>query len=358
MELHAALQKKIIEFLSALPEINHERGQKKLLDAAALDDALRKALPTGKAAAFFVPLLVKKIAESGRLKDGRHPLEAVLNAANTLADAKKQKDYVKLLEQVHALAQEQQEESAPQPQQAAPKSLRRAYVHLCFDQASQHIEQRTRKELPGKLAELLKIDKQFVQILPLSGNEEMILKLQEELASKLVIWFQANDKKFMSLCQQFSVTAVTMLNPAREIALLSDTKLLPEARQFIEQFLQQHPQILDRRNQISATQIKGLENVLLSADTTQLLHAYIQRQKLKAKRNENPHIKNKEYYLARFYEQLEQKVNELELYVGQQHGRVFPDAGIPALAQSYHYHLVKEFLQHLIIDYTFRVQSY
>jgi len=180
----------------------------------------------------------------------------------------------------------------------------------------------------------------------------MLIRLPSDNARELVVLFQSKNTKLTPFCQKFAVTSLTMLNPLREIALLSDTKLLPEAQKFIDQFLKQHPQMTDRRNQISATQIKGLENVLSSAETTKLLEEYIERQKTKAKRNENPHYKNKEYYLVRFYEKLERKVRELKEFVGQQ-THIFPDA---AQGEWYHYHFVREFFQHLIIEYTFRVQ--
>lgn len=351
MELPSALNKKITALLAALPDINAEKGQQQLLSKASLDARLRKGIPMGKPAAFFVPLLVRRLADHGRLKDGRHALEAVLEAAHALLEnTKQQKNCAKLLEHVRTLAQEQPAEKPAQPRPAGRTSSS-AYVRLTLDQKHKNLDRRRRKDLESKLAELLALDRQFVTITDAeSENSAILIRLPAEQARTFVVLFQAKHPRLASFREQFAAAAI--LNPLREIALLSDTKLLPDAESFLKDFFKEHSQMTDRRNQITATQIKGLENVLASAETTQLLSEYLKRQRDKAKRNENPYHKNKEYYLARFYEELERQVDDLGKFVGRR-ADIFPDA---TQSQRYHYLLVQEFLQHLIIDYTFRVQ--
>lgn len=355
MELPSALNKKIVAMLNSLSNINTEKGQQELLSGAGLDAALRKEIQTGKPAAFFVPLLVRRLADYGRLKDGRHALEALLEAASSLLKNKKQqKDCEKLVQQVRTLAEKQQEQEQAQPQPVVRSRIASAYVRLTYDQDSKGFNRSRRRELENTLAELLKIDPQFVKVTDAqSENSEILIRIPADKARELVVLFQSKSRQLAPFCEQFAVTDLSVLNSLREIALLSDTKLLPEAQTFVEQFLKQHPQMRERRNQISSTQIKGLENVLASAETTKLLERYLDRQKTKAKRNENPYHKNKEYYLARFYEQLEQRVRNLKEFVGQ-HTHIFPDA---AQTEHYQYQIVREFFQHLIIEYTFRIQS-
>ena len=138
----------------------------------------------------------------------------------------------------------------------------------------------------------------------------------------------------------------------REMQLLSDTKLYPEAEQFMQSFLKES-------DPISPTQINGLENVVAATQSIVAIGDYIQHQHDKAAKNADPNRKNRDYYLAGFYETLDKKMKEFAVFV-EEHGGIFP---IPAEASKkdrrewlrfYEYYLMKEFVQHLVADHNYR----
>ena len=352
MELPQALNKKIVELLAGFPGITTEKGLSELLGKAGLEKSLRDSIKVGPIPAFWLPLLIAKLAAHGRLKDGRHALEALLESAKAHEKCGKPKEYEKLLKKVRALAEAHKAEEQTKPKPAAASSTI-AHIRLRVKPTSP-IDQQTRKKLAASLAQLAELNKQFVQALPPDPDEPttLLVKLRDDKARELVVHFKSENRKLDTFRRQFGIISITLLDPRQEIAVLSDVKLLPEAQQFTRQFLKKYPKVTDRRNQISPTQIKGLENVLSSDDTTDLLEQYLEHQKLKAIRHENPRFQNKEFHLARFYEQLERKIRDLRTFVREQ-PHIFPDKNREA---RYHYQLVKEFLQHLIIDYTFRTQ--
>jgi len=134
------------------------------------------------------------------------------------------------------------------------------------------------------------------------------------------------------------------------INLLSDTKLLPEAERFIRNFLQEN-------NPMTATQMNGLENIVLAAGNSASIQEYIRHQYAKAAKTANEKWKNRDYYVALFYESLNEKLTALKTFVRQQKDW-FPRPDLPGEAEDavreYHYYLVKEFIQHLVADHNFR----
>jgi hypothetical protein len=138
----------------------------------------------------------------------------------------------------------------------------------------------------------------------------------------------------------------------REIYLLSDEELLPKAEQFVRNFLKEHNTITARNNPITANQLNGLERVIAAKESISPFKDLLDRQRTKAKRHEDPYRKNKEYYLARFYEQLEHKVKELYTFVS----RHFSNVADPYLREKYQYYVLREFIQHLVAEYNFQLQ--
>ncbi len=138
----------------------------------------------------------------------------------------------------------------------------------------------------------------------------------------------------------------------REMHLLSDTKLYPEAGQFMQTFLKEG-------DPISPTQINGLENVVAATHSIVAISDYIHHQHDKAAKHADPNRKNRDFYLARFYEILDQKLKEFAAFI-EEHGAIFP---IPADASKkdhrewvrlYEYYIMKEFVQHLVADHNYR----
>lgn len=133
----------------------------------------------------------------------------------------------------------------------------------------------------------------------------------------------------------------------KEIHWLSDTKLLGEAEQCIATFLQEG-------EPISSSQLNSLENILESTHDMRLIQRYLQHQHSKVSKNANPDRRNKDYYLTRFYEELKKQWSALQQYV-LEHPDTFSEA--KSQANTSHYYLFKEFVQHLIADHNFRAQT-
>jgi len=138
----------------------------------------------------------------------------------------------------------------------------------------------------------------------------------------------------------------------REIYLLSDEELLPKAEQFVRKFLKENNTITAQNNPITANQLNGLERMIAAKESISPFKDLLDRQKMKAKKHEDPYRKNKEYYLARFYEQLENKVEELIRFVNKH----FSNTADPYLREKYQYYVLREFIQHLVAEYNFQLQ--
>ncbi len=79
------LERKVVDFLVSLPNINNKSGQQALIYRAGLDKQLQDQINFPGSPGQFVELLVPQLVRYGQLEDGRNALIAVLEAA---------KDYV------------------------------------------------------------------------------------------------------------------------------------------------------------------------------------------------------------------------------------------------------------------------
>ena len=79
--LSFTLTQKIAEFLISLPNIHDGNTQRALIYSAGLDARLQNQLCIAVPPAQFVQLLVSTLSDYGMLEDGRHALEAILEAA-------------------------------------------------------------------------------------------------------------------------------------------------------------------------------------------------------------------------------------------------------------------------------------
>ncbi len=80
MELPGILRKEIIEFFKSLPVTQDSESQQAFIYSVGLDQQLQDLISFGKPAAEFASLLLSKLLQYGSLNDGRHSLEAVLEA--------------------------------------------------------------------------------------------------------------------------------------------------------------------------------------------------------------------------------------------------------------------------------------
>ncbi len=104
MELSASLLKKIIDFISSLPNIYSSEGQKAFTNHAGLDQKLQGQIPFGKPAIEFSSLLVRIVLDYGKLNDGREAIEAVLETAKDYIGQEKQIDCDTLLQEIQVYA--------------------------------------------------------------------------------------------------------------------------------------------------------------------------------------------------------------------------------------------------------------
>ena len=141
----------------------------------------------------------------------------------------------------------------------------------------------------------------------------------------------------------------------RHISLLSDTLLFSEAEKFVQTFLHEN-------DPISAAQLNGLENLFSVTERMSDINDYIRHQHDKASGNADPNRRNKDFYVARFYEALEKKLKELETYI-KEHSDDFPvpdDASKKIqreYVRMYQFYVTKEFIQHLVADHQFRARQ-
>ena len=76
-----ALQKRIIEFLLTLPNLNDSSAQQAFLNSAGLDSQLQQRIRVADPPSQFFHLLVPILIQYGTLEDGRHALQAILETA-------------------------------------------------------------------------------------------------------------------------------------------------------------------------------------------------------------------------------------------------------------------------------------
>lgn len=103
--LSSDLTQHIVAFLVALPDIHDRLKQQALLISAGLDESLFNQLSIGVPPTAFINALVSSCMAYGQLRDKRHALIAVMNAAKQFVGADRQAAADALIEQIAAQAQ-------------------------------------------------------------------------------------------------------------------------------------------------------------------------------------------------------------------------------------------------------------
>lgn len=111
--LPAALQKKIIDFLTELPNVSTDTEQKAFIQPAVLDAQLQRQIKFPGATLQFFTLLVPMLAEYGDLEDGRNALEAILEAAKDLVGPNRQTHCEDLIEQWRTILNKKDDDEIP-----------------------------------------------------------------------------------------------------------------------------------------------------------------------------------------------------------------------------------------------------
>lgn len=97
------LRRKIVDFLTNLPNIDTITMRRTLILQAGLDEQLQTQLVFDGQAAQFVPILVETLIKYGHLNDGRHALEAVLQVAQEFVGQDKRRYCEMLIQELQRL---------------------------------------------------------------------------------------------------------------------------------------------------------------------------------------------------------------------------------------------------------------
>ncbi len=111
--LSKALQKRIEDFLCALPDIHDTRSLRALIYHAGLDHQLQDQISFGFSPAQFVKVLISTLIQYNRLHDGRNALEAVLDAAKSFVDEEHQAYCEQLIQEVKTASFKYETSQAP-----------------------------------------------------------------------------------------------------------------------------------------------------------------------------------------------------------------------------------------------------
>ena len=103
MELTVILQNKIIDFLKSLPNLDDIRSRQAFIFSVGLDSQLYDQIPFDETPAQFAPLLVSRLLKYGKLNDGRHAIEAVLETAKHYIGQDKQAYCNSLIKELHTI---------------------------------------------------------------------------------------------------------------------------------------------------------------------------------------------------------------------------------------------------------------
>ena len=90
----------VVVLIQSLPNLHDSDSQRAFLSSAGIDAKAQDQIPVGKPPAQFAPLLVSTLAKYGTLHDGRHALEAVLEAAKQFVGQEKSVQCDELIQQV------------------------------------------------------------------------------------------------------------------------------------------------------------------------------------------------------------------------------------------------------------------
>lgn len=105
MELPGNLQKKIIDFLTSLPNIHDTNSQRSFLSSIALDRQLEDQISFGLSPTQFVQLLVTISVKYGTLKNGQLAIAVILEAAKNYVGWNKSEDCDSLIEEIYAVTE-------------------------------------------------------------------------------------------------------------------------------------------------------------------------------------------------------------------------------------------------------------
>lgn len=102
LNISSELNKKIVTFLTTLPNIDDIAGRKAFIKHVGFDKQLQEQIDFSGSSGQFVELLVSQLVRYGQLEDGRNALEAVLEAAKDYVGRDRKAYCETLLQELHA----------------------------------------------------------------------------------------------------------------------------------------------------------------------------------------------------------------------------------------------------------------
>lgn len=109
------LHKKLIDFFISLPNIHDSKSQRALISNAALDSQLNSQIFFNEPPIHFFSLLISSSLAYGRLHDGRHPLEAVLEATKNYIGQDKREYCETLIQELRVFTNEDPDNAKLEP---------------------------------------------------------------------------------------------------------------------------------------------------------------------------------------------------------------------------------------------------
>lgn len=106
MILARELERKIVDFICAIPDFEDVQTQKDVIKQALLPEHVKQQVMIGMPPRTTAPLLVKTLLNCGTLDDGRYAIEVLLMAARSFVDEKDQILCDYLISEVVAARQE------------------------------------------------------------------------------------------------------------------------------------------------------------------------------------------------------------------------------------------------------------
>ncbi|GAK60798.1 hypothetical protein U27_00696 [Candidatus Vecturithrix granuli] len=98
-----AFHTRMVEFLLTLPNLDDSYAQRAFLNSAGLDPQLQQRIHVADPPSQFFHLLVPMLSQYGTLKDGRHALQAILEAAKAYVGKEGQAQCEELLRELQCL---------------------------------------------------------------------------------------------------------------------------------------------------------------------------------------------------------------------------------------------------------------
>ncbi len=156
MELPFELHKKIVNFLTSLPNIHDSNNQRALIYSAGLGE-LQAQIPFGSSSAQFFQVMINILINYGNLSDGRNAFNALLEATKIYVGQDRQNYCDGLIQELRAVQEMSSRPGATSEKQKRPISytLRPQVRHFVN---REHIREQLKVDLRDKQKVIIAVD--------------------------------------------------------------------------------------------------------------------------------------------------------------------------------------------------------